>query len=331
MSFSDLASQLVGELPGLSPFLAETHIKQAWLDVCKARLWSFLMVDGAVVLPVQITAGTVTTTLNSPTVLCDAAASAALLPYVAGVPLLTQLQIRTQGQSIYSISSVDSTVPTALVLTLSADFVGPTAAAGQSYQVYRCYITAPSADFLRWESFDDFQNGYAITGDRISRSRMEFDRRDPQRQSEGQAYFLGENRGQLTASVFWEFWPHPTNGQVFIATYRSKGSAPDFSDPASTPPPIIPDSLILTRAFGWYSYRWAQANRGAFPRYARYDFQGLTSNAVNQYNREMLDVKRIDDEQALQTVYNRGRGGRGNGGLLGPADAKYWQSHPITW
>ncbi len=331
MTFSDLASELVGTLPGLSPFLAETHIRNAWRDVCNARLWSFLWKEVGIPLPTQITAGTVTTTLYSTTVTCDAAASAALLPYVTGTPLLTEMQIRTQGQSLYTIAAVDATAPAALVLTLDRIFVGPAVGAGQSYQVYRAYLLAPAADFLRWESLDDFQNGYAITGDRLNRGRMEFDRRDPQRQSQGQAYFLGENKGQVASSPVWELWPHPTDGQVFIGTYRGKGTDPDFSSATDGPPPIIPDTLITTRAYGWYSYQWAQANKGAFPRFAKTDFVTLIQDTKNQYIRQLLDVKRIDDEQALQTVFSRGRQRNGASGLMGPADAKYWQSHPITW
>lgn len=333
MAFSDLASRLVGELPGLSPFLAETYVTDAWRDVCNARLWSFLMKEGAIPLPTQITAGTVTVTRFALTVLCDAAASTALTPYIAGTPLLTQMQFRAQGGSLYNILSVDATAPSALVLTLDREFV-ETGGAGLSYQVYRCYITAPNADFLRWESLDDFQHGYAITGDRVGRSRMEFDRRDPQRQSQGQAFYLGENKGQPTSSILWELWPHPTDGQTFITTYRSKGTAPDFSSTTDAQPPIIPDQLIVFRAMAWYGYPWAQANRGAFPRYARYNFIDLITKMEAKYNRLLLDVKRIDDEQNPQTVFNRGwqRGrGRAGIGLAGPADAAYWQSHPITW
>ncbi len=327
MGYSDQASELVGTLPGLSPFLAETYITKAWRDVCNSRLWSFLMVEGAIVLPAQITAGSVTVTQFGTTVTCNAAATTALTPYLAGTPLLTQMQFRANGGSIYNIL-VASGSP--LVLTLDRPFV-ELGGAGLQYQVYRCYITAPSSDFLRWESLDDFQFGYAITGDRLSRSRMEFDRRDPQRQSVGQAYFLGENKGQTASTPFWELWPGPTSGQTFIATYRSKGLAPDFSTPSSAQPPIIPDQLIGFRALGWYGYQWAQANRGAFPRYAKYNFEGLIKDTQAMYSRLLLDIKRIDDEQALQTVYSRGRGGRSGSGLTGPADARYWQSHPITW
>lgn len=331
MSYATMVARLSGELPGLSPLLAQQHLTQAWRDVCNARLWSFLMVEGAISLPTQITAGSVSVTqfADPALVTCTAAASAALTPYIAGTPLLTQMQFRAQGGSIYNITAVDSSTPTALVLTLDRVFV-ETGGAGLSYQVYRCYIQAPGSDFLRWESLDDFQNGYAILKDRLSQSRMIFDRMDPQRQSQGQAFNLGENKGQLTSTPFWELWPHPTNGQTFIATYRSSGQDPNYSSATDGPPPIIPEALIEIRARGWYTYPWANVNKANYPAFARTDFPTAIRDAKSQYDRQLLDVKRIDDEQSLQTVYSRGRGRRGRP-LAGPIDAKYWQSHPITW
>lgn len=333
MPFVDIAAKLSGDIPGLSPLQAESIVTAAWKDVCNARLWSFLMVDGAVVLPGQVTAGTVTfTQYASPfLVTLDAAASAAVTPFLSGNgPQLTQMQIRFNGGSLYSILSVNSAVPTARVLTLDRMVVEP-GGSGIGYQIYRAYITAPASNFLRWESFNDFQNGYAIVKDRLSRSRMEFDARDPQRMSQGQAFFLGENKGVTTSAVFWEFWPHPTDGQIFIATYRSSGFDPDYTSATSAPAPIIPDSLVETRAKGWYAYQWAHANKGNFAALAKTDWVSLITDAKNQYTRQLLDVKRIDDEQAPQTVFNRGRGRSNINGLMGPADAAYWQSHPITW
>jgi hypothetical protein len=57
---------------------------------------------------------------------------AALTPYIAGVPLLTQMQIRFGGPNtltapqVYRIMLVDATVPTALVLTLDRVVAEPT-------------------------------------------------------------------------------------------------------------------------------------------------------------------------------------------------------------
>lgn len=333
MSFADLASELAGTVPGLSPVLAETYITRAWQDVCAARLWAFLHREIAIPLPTQVTTGTVTATQFSSSITCNAAATTALTPLLTATPPLTRRQIRVQGQSLYSITAAAGSP---LVLTLGRVFQ-EASGAGQAYQVYQAYLPAPAADFLRWESLEDFANGYALTGDRLTRSRAEFDRRDPQRQSQGLAYLLGQNRSDAVPALLWELWPHPTAGQTFLATYRSKGTTPDFTDTASAPPPTVPDGLITIRALGWYVYPWIQANRGGFPRYARTDFLSLIQDAKNQYRMLLTDAKRVDDEQSLQTVYNRGVRGRGarpvgrTGDLSGPADAAYWQGHPITW
>src|SRR6185437_500585 len=99
MTYQELTSELAGRLPGLSPFLAQRFVERAWQDVRNRRLWSFLLVDGAVVCPPQITAGTATIDQFSQTVTMSADATTALTPYLNGTPLLTQMQIRFGGSS----------------------------------------------------------------------------------------------------------------------------------------------------------------------------------------------------------------------------------------
>ena len=148
-------------------------------------------------------------------------------------------------------------------------------------------------------------------------------------------YFLGQFTSTAGSVGKWEFWPHPTQGQTFIASYRSKGTTPDYTDEASAIPDTVPSGLVMVRALGWYAYPWVQVNRGGFPRYKGVDVLNLTLDAKNQYQRLLTDAKRVDDEQALQTVYNRGVQGRGRRGfptdIAGPADAGWWQRHGIFW
>ena len=51
------------------------------------------------------------------TIVCDANASPVLYPYIMGTPLLTQMQIRTQGNALYNIVGTAGT-SAALILTL---------------------------------------------------------------------------------------------------------------------------------------------------------------------------------------------------------------------
>jgi hypothetical protein len=328
VAFLDLAAELAGTLPGLSPALAESYVTRAWQDITRARHWSFLGADAVLVCPAAITAGTVHVTLGSTTVTADTAATTALTPAITATPPLTSLQFRLPTGSLYSIAAVSAGPP--VVLTLDRAFSEPTALTA-SYQIYRAYLTEPPAtDFMRWESLDDVQNQYAITGPRLTRSRVDIDRRDPARQSQGQARELAALRG--TPTPLWELWPHPTSGQTFLAFYRTNGGTPDYTDPTSTPPAIIPESLILHRALAWYGYPWAQVNKGSYPRYQRTELMGLLLEAKKSYEKELLEAKTEDDEVQLNSVYNRGWRGHARprlAGLLG--DAAYWQSHPIRF
>lgn len=283
-----------------------------------------------------------TVTQYSPIVILNTAALAALTALQAqlsGIVRLNQLQFRVStgglgGGQLYTCVSL-----TGNALSLDRVIQEPSGV-NVGYQLYRAYVQPPSPDFIRWESFDDFANGFAITGDRLTRTRQEFDRRDPQRQSQGLAYFLGYLKadnltgtspcaapnGQLQT---YELWPHPTSGQAFVVTYKRQGLP--FSQPTDTQPSVILDSLIMDRALGWHGYPWVQANRGSFPQYAKTDLMALIKATRDGYFRQLMDVKRQDDEQGLQSVYSRGRGHGVRSGLAGPADAAFWQRHPITW
>ena len=329
MSFLSLVSEVTGVVPGLSQVLARNMVTRAWRAIRDERLWSFLMASGTVVCPVQITAGTVSVTNNSTTVTFDTAATAALVPSVTGNPPLTQLQFRVNGQSLYQIVAVTATSPH-LVVILDLPYREATGT-GQQYQVYRAYVQAPVTDFLTWISFDDFQNGYTIERDRLTRRREDFDRWDPQRQSQGQAYNLGayQTGASVQDTPLWELWPHPVQGQTFVTAFRRQG--PDFALPTDVQPTMIPDELILARTLAWGAYPWAQANKGKFPDLNGTDFLSLKKDAEADYGRMITIAKRQDDEIALQRVYHRGRFARGWRQLNGPADAAYWQHSAISW
>lgn len=337
MAFLDLTAEMAGTLPGLSPLLAQKYINRGWRQICQERLWSFLLLDGVVVCPAVITAGAASITRYSPTVTMTAAASAALLPLttVGAVPGLTNMAIRfgtspAVGQ-IYSIIAVNTIAPAAIVLTLDRGVVEPTSVVA-SYQVYRPYITAPVADFLKWESFADFDNGWAMTGDRLNQTSIMFDRRDPQRAAQGMAYFLGSFIGSTTGTNIYELWPHPTSGQTFYVKFRRRGAA--FVLPTDTQAPVIPDDLIIQRALGWHAYPFAMANIAHFPTFKGANWTQLIVTARTSYAEQLKHVKRQDEEAAPQQVWNRGHGLRwpradfkGVGDF--PIDSNYLQSHLV--
>lgn len=339
MSFQSLAAELTGFLPGLSPFLADSYINRAWRDIRRERKWSFLQEDCGVFCPVQTTAGTIAITQFSATVTCDATASAALLAVSLPSPQdLTSLQIRFGGAGgvaqvgpVYSITAVDQTVPTAVVLTLDR-VVQQATNATAGYQCYKAYIKPPVADFKAWTAVVDMTNGWWL---RLNYSSVAFDRRDPQRQAQGLAYFVGAFKGnpESEPGPSYELWPHPVSGQSFYCRYWREGE--DFTSPADTQPPSIPDNLIITRALGWHAYPWAAAHIGQFPELKGPNYLALMLETKKDYARLILDAKRDDDDRELLSVWARGHGlVHGVAGFKGmtnyPIDANFMQSHLVN-
>ncbi len=326
MALLDLTSELTGTMPGLSPLLALKHIQRAWVDIQRERRWAFNVVDGIVVCPIMITSGTFNIVQFTPTVTADATASAALTPYIAGVPLLTQLQIRFQPPStlsapqIYRIMAVDATTPTALILTLDRMVVEPTNATA-NFQCYRCYITPPQDNFLAWKSIVDMTSAWPLG---LNFTSSYFDAMDPQRMQLGVAQLCGLFRtagpygnsntpdpNVEQGSPIYELWPAPTSGRTYYVRFDQRGW--DLSQPTSAQPSAIDDQLILARAYGWYAYQFAQANAQNFPTFKGINWQTLIMTARAEYKELLIAAKRNDDAQGLQTVWNRGHWLRGGG------------------
>lgn len=354
MALLDMVGELTGTVPGLSPILAEKYIQRAWQSIRNKRLWAFLAIDGAVVCPAVVSDGAASITQYNATVTLDATASAAVLAQtvVGATPGLTNQQIRfgattpAMGQ-VYNILVADATAPAAIILTLDRVVQEATNAAA-GIQIYRCYITPPVTDFLRWESVNDMANAIRPKQDYSS---SYFDAMDPQRTSQGLAYYMGRYSGvwipnPITAvpspnpnveqgSMVYELWPHPTQGQVFYVRFRRRGT--DLLTISDSQPTAIPDDLIVTRALYADAYPFVAANVGNFP-----SFKGVAVGLLIQAKRKeyfdlLQDAKRNDDETAMQSVLSRGHGLRtprnvfkgDNQGF--PIDSDYLQSHLVRF
>jgi len=359
MALLDLEAELAGTLPGLSPLLARKYINRALETIYGERLWSFLLTDGVLVCPAQILVGTVAITQYSNTITFDAVASAALQDQITGAaaPGILQLQIRftaapPAAAQIYSIVDFDNTVPAAVVLTLDRSVQEATNALS-TYTVYRCLVVPPIPDFLRWESLVDPANAITLAGQRLTMSSTWFDTRDPQRSSTGLAYWLGAWGGNRidnpvtgttvpNATVdqgtpIYELWPHPTSGQSFYCRFRRKGEL--LTQPTDTQPPGISDHLIIQRALYAHAYPFAAANAANFPSFINRNWLSLILAAKAEYRTELLDAKKNDQEQQLQStdVWNRGHGLRsavpfGRYDVPGyPIDSNFLQSHHIRF
>ena len=327
MAYADLAAALQGDVPSLSYLLALQHIKRAYQDILDARTWGFLAAETTYICPPEVTTGTIAITQGSATIVPNVAALAALAAWPG---TLIGAQIRFNQSPLYTLIA---TTPAYKVDRIVAEATTATS----PYEVYQAYLTAPT-DFKRWDALVDNPNGITLTGEALTYSQAEIDLRDPQRQSMGQAYYLAWATPSTTGQPRFELWPHPSGGQTFWVHYRRKGVS--FSAPTDVQASVIPDALILQRAYGWYTYPWAAANAVRLP--------GLGANKI-AWTTLILEAKRsyqgvagqpglfaqacrADEEQNPQQVWNRGSGIRGRGGVNGPlGDASYYQKHAITW
>ncbi len=329
MSYGDLSAELSGYLPGISGYLSDDFIRRSYRKIRDARLWSFLITDDAVVCPTALNQGSFSIIQFNNQVTADAIASAAFATISPAILPPQFLQLRFMGTSttsqIYNIVSVDTTVPTALVFTLGRVVMEATNATSP-YLCYRCYVAAPVSDFLRWLSFVDMVNGWQLLKDRTS---TQFDAIDPQRQSMGQAYYLGSYQDSTDTPPIpmYELWPSPTQGQTFYVRYRRRGA--DFSAPTDVQPDMIPDDLILQAALGFYAYPWAMTNQGHFPAMQKVNWMNLIQDAKKTYFSILQEAKRQDDNQMMQSVINRGHGLRDREAFPYPVDASFISSHLV--
>ena len=171
-----------------------------------------------------------------------------------------------------------------------------------------------------------------------------FDVADPQRTSQGDAYYCGFFRtagpygnsntadpNVVQGSPIYELWPAPTSGRTFYARFIQDGW--DLVNPTDTQPAMIPDDVIMNRVYGWYAYPFCMANTANFPTMKGQNWLGLIQVAKQQYAQSLRDAKRNDDAQALMSVWNRGHGLRGGTGqgIPFPIDANYISSHLLNF
>lgn len=358
MSFYTMTQELTGVLPGLSPFLAQKYVNDAWIDICNKKNWGFLRRDGAITCPAQITAGAVSITQGSTSVTLDATASAAMAAQQATAnPTVTNLQIRfgsstpSTGQ-IYSITGYDATVPAAIVLTLNRPVVEATDA-DAGYQCYRCYVPpplVPGLRFLAWDAVVDMVNGWPL---KLHYTSKYFDAMDPQRQSQGQAYMVGAyetvftdslitgatspNPNQSAGVPLYELWPHPVSGQTFYVRMKAKGARFTLGT-QELPTSVVEEAMVLDWALGRYAYPFALANRAHFPQFKDTDLPSLIRTKVATVEGQITSAYRQDQEQNQTDVYNRGHGLRAGAGAFGrhadpgyPVDANFLQSHLVRF
>ena len=310
-----MAWELQGSVPGLDLNLAYTYVNRAYREVRDSSLWSFQLAETGIFTPSliggnnnsQTSAGLVTVTQGSVTVVGDADAAAAWQAQT--FPPVTFFQFRVQGRSIYNVIAFDGTN----TLTLDRVFLEPSGSS-QIYQMYQCYYAAPVKDFKRWMSVRDMYNGYALD---VNTPRREIDRRDPLR-----LYFANptiitgfetDQRGAGTDNasgtlgyMLFEMYPAPVGQLTYQAYYVRYGA--DLVNPGDELPPIITEDCVLYKA-KVYAYQWAEARKDALAaKGANANFLALTKASEDLYQKRVKEL-RIEDREAVDNFLTKLRVG----------------------
>lgn len=317
-SYVSLWSELAARIPSLSPQLAPTFVNRAWRNIRDRRAWSFLFQPFLFNAPDTIGSGTVTCTLGSAMVVCDATAQAAITAALAALdpPTVAGLQFRIASAGpVYSILSY-----AAPNLTLTQPFQGGSGA-GQSFSIYQAYYPTPTLDFVRWVSIYCPNEGYAFT--KLSVNQQILNRMDPERQNQQQPIYASPLATGPDGRFLYEFWPTPTAAQTFAVLYQRRGL--DLVNPTDSLPGIISDDCVIERAC-YYAYKWALANSGRLPGLKGVNWGYLIADHENPrtgWMREHLQpLLRLDDEVRQKSlIVPEPRG------WYGPISGAYLQSH----
>lgn len=260
MSLGSMAAELTGVVPNLPPDYARTLVLRAWADVCRQNLWSFLMGEANWTSPSIVNAGTVATTQGLNTVTFNAAASAAIIAIGFQPSPVVARQFRIGIGTIYNIWAMDTTTPTAVVLTLDRPFAESSSAASP-YQIGQWYYPAPVKDFKAWLNVRDMTNFNDLI---TTKSRSWIDDRDPQRTisyipSHCVPYQMDLNPASGTYRyMLFELWGQPVYQLTYQLAYMRTGVGMLVNNADEIPPQIGEDCVLSLGRY--YAYQWGEAN-----------------------------------------------------------------------
>ena len=330
MAFIDMASELQEAIPGLDRIYAKTLIKRAWRVVQDANLWSFQLQQGGMSTPQVLTAGSISTSLGSNTLIGDSVATAAwsALPFMFAP---TVQQIRANGYSTYSIIAFDTTTNAPYgTLTLDRPFVDPLPFyTGVGYQMFGAYIAAPKR-FKRWLNVADMFNCWAID---IWTSRRTVNMEDPARQFKSNPIALmglGQDMrgaGTPTPSAtlgqqLFEYYPYPSTA-ISYWTYFVQ-LAPDLVNNSDELPSPITQDIVLTKA-RTYAYEWAESRKDVMAAKGSGANYALLKKEAESDFLNRLKTLRLEDKEAVDS-YNINMGNFMGGYRRSP----YFNSQAMT-
>jgi hypothetical protein len=307
--FSDMWSEISGNVTNADQSYAKTLLNEAWEDVRRLGGWSFQFIQTGIAVPGLLGTGTVTLQFGNPVAIGDANATAAWATASIYGSLITQRQFRAGGVSgagtMYNVIGYDTTTYAPFAaLTLDrpfTDFLTSQTApvTGQGYSIYQPYITGPCKDFRRFLSVLDIANAGWLW---VRADRRSVDRNDPQRQifsNPDRLLPMGQDTRPGSSTAGWpmfELWPGPQN-QFLYQVWGLRFGAP-LVNPTDELPIGIPESMIKAKARARY-YEQAEANKDpANPRGAGADYRFLIGVADAQYKRE-LKAARLEDRDKV--------------------------------
>ena len=326
MAFIDYKQELSGTIPGLSSLYAGTLLNRVFRRICDARYWSWLKVEDEFVAPSPISEGTVQVTQFSTFVIPDTTAGPLIIAAIHGNPPLIDRQFRcSTGGAIYNIAAVN---PSTGVLTLDRPY-GEQTSTGISYSIYRCYYAPPAADFWKYNSILNPQQGYTISGERLRLTGEELDRRDPLRASYGDAHYIASYKstaatGSAGGLPISEFWEHPTNPCTYVVRYHRRGSAM-MLDTDDIPASLNPD-LLMEGAHA-LACMWANANQGRNKELKGVNWLQTAKGHAGEYAKLLQRAKVKDQDLDLTDWIDAESQYR----LSGPIDGAYAQAHDLTF
>jgi hypothetical protein len=236
-TYSQVWNKVLLRCPSLSPKLAQDFVVNAFRRLAEIRRWSWLTKFGQFILPTLVTAGTVTVTQNSTTVIGIGTAWDTSL-------VGSQFRIGLVAP-IYTVLSVTS----ATQLDLDSPWGGISASA-QPYSIYLCFFTVPT-DFhqficlwdpaFNWQLFLDVQ-------------QSELNIWDAQRANISNAYVVSF-RDYSTSQV-----GVVANPLQILGSGPSPSSAGTYTGPVNA---VFTVQVTLGGAAGTATYQWKK-NNGAF-------------------------------------------------------------------
>lgn len=313
MAFQDMFLRLNGSIPKIPIDYCKILVNDAWMDVQRRNLWSWLLFEDRWSTPAIINQGVCQPSYMSNMVIADTTAAPLINAQVMGPPTpLIQRQFRVGIGGIYNIVNWQYNMPSAGkgILTLDQPYAEGTGGAGAppgnpsmgQYTIFQCYYPAPVKDFKGWVSVRDMFNFINLF---TNKTRAQIDASDPQRTwyyfpTDVVPFALCNNpQSPWYQYQLFELWGAPQY-ELAYQLYGMRKGTPLVNDTDTLPPQIGEDCVsALARMYG---YEWAEANQGDTPRNQGPDWKYLMGAARKEYE-DLFRAYRRDDRSTVNTWF----------------------------